>query len=303
MNENTIEWPVLRLYDLISGPADEERDWDAVRELFWPGARLRMALREEDGSERVLDVTVDQFAEQAAEHYRQSGFWERELTRKVDRFGGAGHVFSTYETRRGDPESAPVARGINSVQMFRRDECWKIASIVFHIERPQTPIPIRYLANLGESGTAPDHMSTVSLREIDGETVRTICQLSVSDEQQTFVAPNAVSLAQASVTKSAWFRAIYAGETPVGFIMLEDQPEKPEYFLWRLMIDTRYQGMGFGERALEQLIEYVKTRHGATELLTSFAPGEGGPQGFYEKLGFEPTGGYDDGETIMRLRL
>lgn len=143
----------------------------------------------------------------------------------------------------------------------------------------------------------------VSLKEIDADTVRTICELSVRDDQTKFVAPNAISIAQAHFSDRAWFRSIYAGQTPVGFVMLEDQPEKPEYYLWRFMIDARYQGMGYGRRAIALLIEHVRTRPNATELLTSVVQEPGGPQGFYETLGFELTGKYEDGEAMMSLPL
>jgi len=145
--------------------------------------------------------------------------------------------------------------------------------------------------------------SVVSLREITGDTVRAICDLSVRDDQKGFVASNAVSIAQAHFSKQAWFRAVYAGETPVGFVMLSDDPKKPEYFLWRLMIDARFQGCGYGRRALELVIEHVRTRPGATELLTSVVQGEGSPQGFYERLGFALTGAREDDEAVMRLPL
>ncbi len=145
--------------------------------------------------------------------------------------------------------------------------------------------------------------SAITLKEITSETVRVICDLSVRDDQIKFVAPNAVSIAQAYFSRHAWFRAIYADDTPVGFLMLEDQPEKPEYYLWRFMIDHRYQGLGFGSRAMGLLIEYVKSRPNATELITSVLQEEGGPQGFYEKLGFELTGKYEEGEAILQLRL
>ncbi|MCP4427264.1 MAG: GNAT family N-acetyltransferase [Chloroflexi bacterium] len=147
--------------------------------------------------------------------------------------------------------------------------------------------------------------SEVSLREITGETVRQICALSntLSEQQQKMVAPNAVSIAQAHFSDKAWFRAIYANDTPVGFIMLHDNAEKKEYFLWRLMIASQYQGKSYGRKAVEALIEYVKTRPGASELLASYVPIEGGPEEFYRKLGFEPTGEVADGEIVMKLTL
>ncbi len=143
----------------------------------------------------------------------------------------------------------------------------------------------------------------IALREITAETVREICRLSVREGQNEFVAPNAVSIAQAHFSPEAWLRAIYAGETPVGFLMLADDPEEKEYFLWRMMVDAKYQGMGFGRRAMELLIEHVRTRPGATELCTSVVQAEGGPQGFYEKLGFRLTGEYEDDEAVMKLVL
>ena len=145
----------------------------------------------------------------------------------------------------------------------------------------------------------------VTLQEITAETVVEICDLSdtLSQDQHEMVAPNARSIAQAHFSDKAWFRAIYAGETPVGFIMLYDDPDEPEYFLWRLMVAGPEQGKGYGRRAVELLVEYVRTRPGAKELLTSCVPMEGGPEPFYRKLGFEPTGEVDEGEIVVRLAL
>jgi diamine N-acetyltransferase len=144
--------------------------------------------------------------------------------------------------------------------------------------------------------------AVVSLREITRDTVRAICDLQVAPQQQGFVAPNAISIAQAYFEpETAWFRAIYADETPVGFAMLEENVAKEEYWLWRFMIDARYQGAGFGRRALELLIDRVKTRPGAKALFTSCVPGDGSPCPFYEKMGFVYTGEEDEGELVMRL--
>ena len=145
--------------------------------------------------------------------------------------------------------------------------------------------------------------AVVSLREITGDTVRAIIRLKVKPEQTSFVADNATSIAQAYFEPKAWFRAIYADETPVGFVMLFDDPEKPEYFLWRYMIDARYQRLGFGRQALLLFIDHVRTRPGATELFTSYVPGEGSPGPFYIRLGFEETGEVDDGENVVKLVL
>ncbi len=147
-----------------------------------------------------------------------------------------------------------------------------------------------------------DMGAAVSLREITGETVCQICGLSdtLLVDQHKMVAPNAVSIAQAHFAETAWFRAIHAGEDPVGFIMLNDNADEQSYYLWRFMIAGPHQGKEHGRRALELLIEYVRTRPGANELRASYVPMEGGPEGFYSKLGFEPTGEVHGGEVEVR---
>ncbi len=147
--------------------------------------------------------------------------------------------------------------------------------------------------------------ATVSLREITAQTVVEVCKLhdTLTEPKKSMVTPNALSIAQAHFSQHAWFRAIYADETPVGFIMLYDYPEKQEYFLWRLMIAEPHHGKGFGRRAVELLIDYVKTRPGAQELRTSCAQGQGSPEEFYRALGFERTGEMLGDQVEMRLAL
>lgn len=143
--------------------------------------------------------------------------------------------------------------------------------------------------------------AVVSLREVTKDNLGEILRLKVKPEQEKFVASNAISIAQAHFEEKAWFRAIYADETPVGFLMLYDDPDTTDYFLWRLMIDGRYQGMRFGEQAVTLLIEYVRALPDATELMVSYVPEEGSPEPFYTGLGFVHTGEIHDGEKVMKL--
>jgi diamine N-acetyltransferase len=145
--------------------------------------------------------------------------------------------------------------------------------------------------------------SRISLEEITAETIWPIMKLSVAESQKSFVAPNANSIAEAYFSKEAWFRAIYADDEPVGFVMLYVDENKPEYFLWRLMVDKDHQGKGYGSKAMEMVIEHVKTLPGAVELLTSYVPGDGNPSPFYYKLGFVETGEIEDGEKVLKLIL
>lgn len=143
----------------------------------------------------------------------------------------------------------------------------------------------------------------VTLREIDADNLRAVMDLDVTPEQQRFVAPNSVSIAQYWYTTEAWMRAIYAGDDAVGFVMLSERRAVPRYYLWRFMIDHAHQGRGYGWAAMHQVIEYVRTLPNATELYLSYVPAPGGPRDFYAGLGFEDTGVEHGDEREMVLRL
>jgi diamine N-acetyltransferase len=150
----------------------------------------------------------------------------------------------------------------------------------------------------------------VSLREITAQTVRVVSLLDPGPDRDHLVAPNAFSIAQAHFDSTAWFRAVYADEVPVGFIMLQDPTlqEKTELpkdcmYVWRFMIDQRYQGMGFGAAALGLALAHARSRPGITHAKLSFVPADNNAEAFYTRFGFQRTGEVDDGEIIMVHRF
>ncbi|GAB2968057.1 GNAT family N-acetyltransferase [Saccharothrix stipae] len=150
----------------------------------------------------------------------------------------------------------------------------------------------------------------VQLREITDENRDAVCALRIRPGQERFVASVAASLDDAATTPEAepWFRAIYSDGQPVGFVMLSWNvpPDRVgiigPYYLWRLLIDDRHQGRGFGRAALSLVVDLVRA-DSATELLTSYQPGDGEPWPFYRGFGFQPTGEIDNGEVVIRLDL
>ena len=149
----------------------------------------------------------------------------------------------------------------------------------------------------------------VHLREIDDANHDGVAALRVRPGQERFVASVAESLDEAAATPEGnpWYRAIYAGDEPVGFVMLSwDVTPSPgiigPWFLWRLLIDERFQRRGYGRAALERIVEIVRAE-GATELLTSYQPGDGEPWPFYERFGFSRTGRIDGTEVVLSLDL
>jgi diamine N-acetyltransferase len=151
--------------------------------------------------------------------------------------------------------------------------------------------------------------SAVTLREITRANRDAVTALRVGPGQDRFVGGVEESLREAAETPEGapWYRAIYAGDDPVGFVMLSwNVTPQPgiigPWFLWRLLIDERFQGRGYGREALRLVVELIRAE-GATELLTSYQPGDGEPWPFYEKLGFVPTGEIDGTEVVLRLHL
>jgi diamine N-acetyltransferase len=154
-------------------------------------------------------------------------------------------------------------------------------------------------------------MSVVTLRDIKEHNMTAVMALEVEPSQRRYVSSVADSLAEAHATPEGkpWYRAIYAGDEPVGFLMLSwDVPPDPPrifgpWFLWKLLIDRRCQRLGYGREAVMLAVDLVRA-NGGTELLTSYVVGDGGPEPFYRRLGFFPTGDIDEaGEILCALKL
>jgi hypothetical protein len=137
------------LYDVISGPAGQARDWDRMRALFVPGARLIPSVYRPDSVPTVRSLEVEQYISLVGPRLVSSGFFEREIARRVERYGGVVHAFSTYESRRTSSDPAPFARGINSIQLWFDGQRWWIVTIYWEGERPNNPIPATYLKSPG----------------------------------------------------------------------------------------------------------------------------------------------------------
>lgn len=148
---SSVDAIITALYDVISGPVGEERDFDRFRSLFSPHGRL---LPTTSGSPTgYVAWTPEQYWEQNAGMLTQIGFTETELSRKVDRFGLLTQVFSTYESYRQDEgeSETPFARGINSIQLVEHDGRYWILTVAWDAERPDNPIPDRYLRGGGRA--------------------------------------------------------------------------------------------------------------------------------------------------------
>jgi N-acetyltransferase len=131
---------------------------------------------------------------------------------------------------------------------------------------------------------------------------------------ERMVATNGISIAQGTYSPNAWMRAVMVGDTPVGFVMLFDPTRSLEAAqaegaaldvlgVWRLMIDFKHQGKGFGEQAMQRIVEHAKAMPTINAVELSYVLREGNAKPFYERLGFVATGKVEHGEMTMRLSI
>lgn len=140
----------------------------------------------------------------------------------------------------------------------------------------------------------------VTLRDVTMENFHECIKLNVREEQKNFVAGNTFSLAEAKADGVSNPLAIYLDDQMVGFIMYDFEPKENRGYITRLMIDTRFQGRGYGRAAMQQVIERLRQIPGCREIRTSFAPSNTIAERLYTSLGFEHTGEVDAGEIVVR---
>ncbi len=132
------------LYEVISGPAGQPRDWNRFRSLFIPDARLIPTHHSKTGpGADVLPLTVEQYQERATP-LLAAGFFERGIHNTTESFGDVVHVFSTYESRKSK-DGKPFQRGINSIQLLKDGNRYWVVTVFWDAETPTNPIPAKYL--------------------------------------------------------------------------------------------------------------------------------------------------------------
>ncbi len=145
----------------------------------------------------------------------------------------------------------------------------------------------------------------VTLQEITRQNWIGAVKLKVDREQENFVASNLFSIAQAKVEPYWHPMAIYADDTMVGFTMYgfeEEGRHLDGYWICRLMIDSRFQGKGYGKAAMQLVIDELAAE-GAERIFISFEPENTVAESLYSGLGFEDTGEIEGGERVFCLTL
>jgi len=129
-----IDAAIRGVYDVISGPVGQKRDFDRMRSLFAPGATLKAT-----GPKGVHGGSLEDYISRDKDILEQKGFTERELGRRTEVWGGLATAWSAYDGRTAD--GSFHERGINSFQLVKIDGKWLVASILWQEETPGNPLP------------------------------------------------------------------------------------------------------------------------------------------------------------------
>jgi hypothetical protein len=141
----SVDGILTALYDVISGAAGQKRNWDRMRSLFIPGARLIPTNQRADGSVTHRVLTVEEYIAGSGPGLEKNGFFEREIGRTTETFGNVTQVFSAYDSKRTAQDEKPFSRGINSIQLLNDGKRWYVVTIFWDSERPNNQIPAKYL--------------------------------------------------------------------------------------------------------------------------------------------------------------
>jgi hypothetical protein len=146
----SIDAIIRAAYEVVSGKPGEQRDWDRMRSLFAPGARLIPTSRQ--AGVRVPDkqppqpLDVEGYIRRVEKYFREVAFYEREIARRTEQFGQIAHAFSTYDSKHDPGDAEPFMRGVNSIQLYHDGTRWWIITIYWQQENLETPIPEKYMS-------------------------------------------------------------------------------------------------------------------------------------------------------------
>ena len=136
---------VAAVYDVISGPAGQKRNWDRMRTLFVPDARMIPTGKRATGESTRRVLTVEEYIINSGPFLEKDGFFEKEIGNKTEQFGNIVHVFSTYESKKTLADEKPFMRGINSFQLWYDGKRWWVITILWQSESKDNPIPEKYI--------------------------------------------------------------------------------------------------------------------------------------------------------------
>lgn len=143
---SSIEEIVKAFYSAISAPAGGKLDRKRLHSLFVPSGRIAVGVpARESHAANVVFISLDQYADSSDAGTATEGFFDANPANQIEQFGVMAHVYSTYESRSHPEDVKPMARGIKSFELLHRADRWYILQVYWDAERPDNPLPERYL--------------------------------------------------------------------------------------------------------------------------------------------------------------
>ncbi|MEO0632008.1 MAG: hypothetical protein AAFY46_14985, partial [Planctomycetota bacterium] len=141
-DETEIDALLSDLYACISGAVGQERDWETFDRVFAEDARMAAWFRQLDGTVAEMKMTPAEYKQRSGPMLVASGFSEREVNRELDIYGSIAHAFSTYRGDYTDAQGdAQAVEGINSIQLIKTADGWKVHSLIWQQANPDLPVP------------------------------------------------------------------------------------------------------------------------------------------------------------------
>ena len=251
------------LYDVISGPAGQPRDWDRFRSLLTPACRFAPIVRLQDGTHGHRSMTAEEFISSSGPYFDSNSFYEIEVARTEERYGNLVHAFSTYESYSSLDEE-PFQRGINSIQLLFEEDRWWVANVTWQPEWADLPVPGRYLPALELEPSAA---------ELD----------SGSEELLIGISPVSESVVWVSGTGGTYVRTLDGGMSwEMGVVPGADSLQFRD--VHGVNADTAYLlSIGSGGQS-----RIYKTESGGADWQLQFVNPE--PDGFFDCMGFWDAG-------------
>jgi hypothetical protein len=132
----SVEAIIHAMYDVISGPAGQPRDWDRFRSLYYPGAHLVPIVSIEAQPARARLLDPEDYIRRVEPIFAKESFWERESRRECETIGRIAHLLSYYDSFH-DPDDPLFESGVNSIQLFNDGARWWVLSVAWNTARTE----------------------------------------------------------------------------------------------------------------------------------------------------------------------
>ena len=141
---STLDGIMKAYYDVVTVTKGEKPSYERDSLLHFGNVNVGWATKAKNGKMTFKYVSLKEYHRLSDDYLAEKGFYEKEISRKVEKFGAVYHVWSTYASR-NTKDGPIIERGINSIELFYDGTRFWILGWFFDAERKDNPIPPQYL--------------------------------------------------------------------------------------------------------------------------------------------------------------